>query len=78
MLFRRSGKKPNIAIGSVYERHLQENIKEQAEVTWLGDDPFGIPHVRFNVVFPGIDESRDARLLAVATFQERYAQAGAA
>lgn len=75
MLFRRMEKNPDITIGSVFERNLRENIKELAEVTWLGKDHYGIPHVRFDVVIPGIDETRDARLLAVKIFQERYAQA---
>jgi hypothetical protein len=77
MLFRRSLKNADVTIGAIYERILQENIKERAQVTWIGNDSTGIPHVRFDVVIPGIDESRDARLLAMATFQERYAQATA-
>ena len=75
MFFRRAEKNPDISIGSRFERSLRENIKELAEVTWLGKDYFGIPHVRFDVIIPGIDESRDARLLAVKIFHERYAQA---
>lgn len=77
MFFWRAEKKPHIAIGLVYERNLKDNIMERAEITWLGDDRVGIPHVRFDVIIPGIDECRDARLLAVKIFAARYAQSSA-
>lgn len=81
MLFRRADRDKSLATGAVYERDREFNLTELATVVWVGNDPFGIPHVRFSVTVPGFDEAPDIRVLSATVFRERYrlsAQASAA
>ena len=72
MFFRRKQNDDVVTAGAVYEREREYNLTEQALVTWVGNDSFGIPHVRFRVTVPGFDEMVDNRVLATEVFQERY------
>jgi len=72
MFFKRNAAAEQLNEGAVFERAREHNLTEQATVTWVGKDPFGIPHVRFRVTIPGFDEADDYRVLAVDVFRERY------
>lgn len=65
---------PEITKGAYFERLLAQQVKELAEVVWVGEDAVGIPHVRFNVSYvrsQGL-EAQGSRMLAVASFAQRY------
>ena len=76
MFFKRSKPEGDLTEGAVYVRDREHNLTEHALVTWVGNDCFGIPHVRFRVTVPGFDEMADNRMLAVEVFQERYRRSG--
>ena len=61
--------------GSLFERVHGSSLVELAEVEWIGNDPFGIPHVRFGVscIWPNRSEPEGGtRVLALECFVERY------
>jgi hypothetical protein len=72
MFFKRhiSAHEPNA--GETYERNCAHNMIERATIIWVGEDCFGIPHVRYRVTIPGLDSSDDLRVLARDVFQQRY------
>ncbi|HZD25980.1 MAG TPA: hypothetical protein VE631_06930 [Alphaproteobacteria bacterium] len=72
MLFQRTKPRETLMAGAIYERDREYNMKEHATITWVGEDCFGIPHVRFRVTIPGFDETDDLRVLAEDVFRSRY------
>ncbi len=64
--------------GTIYQRLHKNNLMEEAEVLWIGEDSFGIPHVRFNVRFKGLDHPsthEGTRTLALSIFAEQFTPA---
>ncbi len=62
--------------GAFFERSLALQVKELAEVVWIGEDAAGIPHVRFNVSYvrsQGL-EAQGSRMLAIDSFTQRYSR----
>ena len=74
MLFKRRKLNENVCAGSVFERVHSTNAVERAEVLWVGNDWAGIPHVRFEISYlrSHCRESQGMRILALASFAERY------
>ena len=73
-LFKR-GSEPTLEKGFVYRRVRADRTVETAKVLGLHHDSFGIPHVRFQVMFGRIDglPQRDGpRMLSVASFMQQY------
>lgn len=70
----------DIKAGSVYQKVHSGNIVETATVVSVGEDSFGIPHVRFQVCFerPNRKFLEDARVLALESFAEQYLRPSAA
>ncbi len=75
MLFRRENSVSEVAAGAVYRRVHPDNMVETAKVLSVGQDCFGIPHVRFNVSFGRTNRTLfedGPRVLALASFTEHY------
>lgn len=73
-LFKRESE-PTVEKGCVYRRVRADRTVETAKVLELHNDSFGIPHVRFQVMFGRIDglPQRDGpRMLSVASFMQQY------
>ena len=73
--FRRGPNTAAIRTGCVYRRIRSNNMVETATVIDIRDDPFGIPHVKFNVTIARSDRSLSwecKRVLALRSFAERY------
>ncbi|MHA1536576.1 MAG: hypothetical protein ACTSUD_03390 [Alphaproteobacteria bacterium] len=71
----RGGALEYIKAGGVFRRTRKDRVVETAEITAVYNDPLGIPHVRFEVVFakPDCTSYREGpRVLAVATFFETF------
>lgn len=70
----------DIKAGSVYQRVHSGSIVETATVVSVGEDSFGIPHVRFQVCFerPNRKFLEDARVLALESFADQYLRSSAA
>lgn len=71
----RGGSLEYIKPGGVFRRTRKDTMIETAEITAVYNDPQGIPHVRFDVIFekPDCDTYRDGpRVLALATFFETF------
>lgn len=65
-----------IRTGNVYRRVRRDNTVETAKVIAIDNDPFGIPHVRYEVAFGRNDHttlSEGQRILALQRFAEHYA-----
>lgn len=74
MFFARKKSPGQVVEGSVFERNRGHDITERARVVWVGKDPVGIPHVRFEVSMNGAEEPREERILAVDVFTNLYQQ----
>lgn len=72
MFFRRKKLQEALTAGATFKRTREHNVTEFATVTWVGEGPFGIPHVRFQVIVPGHDDAADTRILAVSAFIDSY------
>lgn len=73
-LFRRESE-PALEAGFVYRRVRADRTVETAKILGLHKDSFGIPHVRYQVMFGRIDglPHRDGpRMLSVASFMQQY------
>lgn len=71
----RGGALEYIKPGGVFRRTRKDATTETAEITAVYNDPSGIPHVRFDVVFEkaGCASYREGpRVLAVETFFETF------
>lgn len=65
-----------ICTGAVFRRVRQDNTVETAKVIAIDKDSFGIPHVRYQVVFGRRDHAplvEGQRVLALQRFAETYA-----
>ncbi len=74
-MFRRRHGTSVVTEGSLFERVHGNSMVELAEVEWNGNDPFGIPHVRFGLSsnWPNRSEPEGGtRVLALECFVERY------
>ena len=74
-LFKRD--EPAIEKGCVYRRVRMDRTVETAKVTSLYKDSFGIPHVRYQVVFgrvDGVPHHDGQRMLSVEAFMQQYGQ----
>ena len=63
------------ALTNMFRRLHDNNLLEIAEITSVGTDAYGIPHVRFNVTFSRPDRyacEEGSRMLALRSFAERY------
>jgi len=73
-LFKRD-EEPSIERGCIYRRVRADRTVETAKVLGLHNDSFGIPHVRYQVMFGRVDglPHRDGpRTLSVASFMQQY------
>ncbi len=73
-LFKRD-EEPAIERGCIYRRVRADRTVETAKVLGLHNDSFGIPHVRYQVMFGRVDglPHRDGpRTLSVASFMQQY------
>lgn len=73
-LFKRDSE-PALEAGFVYRRVRADRTVETAKILGLHKDSFGIPHVRYQVMFGRIDglPHRDGpRMLSVASFMQQY------
>ncbi len=73
-LFKRD-EEPAIEKGYIYRRVRADRTVETAKVLGLHNDSFGIPHVRFQVMFGRVDglPHRDGpRMLSVTSFMQQY------
>jgi hypothetical protein len=64
-----------VQAGATYRRVHQDQMEETAEVLSVAEDPYGIPHVRFQVSFRRPNRNffdGGARMLALASFTDRY------
>ncbi len=71
----RGGALEYIKPGCVFRRTRKDAMIETAEITAVYNDPSGIPHVRFDVVFekPDCASYREGpRVLAVKTFFQNF------
>ena len=75
-LKKRQAEAGHVKAGSVYQKAHSGDIVEIATVLSVGEDCFGIPHVRFKVRFerPNRKFLEDARVLALESFAEQYCQ----
>lgn len=77
-LFRREPKFKAIQAGSIYRRYLADNTVETAEVLTIKDDPFGIPHVRYDVMIGRASDAHLAhdgtRILSLESFAEQFVE----
>ncbi|HEU0071867.1 MAG TPA: hypothetical protein VFS04_11275 [Alphaproteobacteria bacterium] len=72
-LFKRD--EPAIEKGGVYRRVRTDRTVETAKVLSLYNDSFGIPHVRYQVVFgrvDGVPHHDGQRMLSVDAFMRQY------
>jgi hypothetical protein len=75
MFFRRGKALEYVRPGNMFSRLHDNNLLEIAEITSVGTDAYGIPHVRFNVTFSRPDRyacEEGSRMLALRSFAERY------
>jgi hypothetical protein len=73
-LFKRE-EEPAIEKGCIYRRVRADRTVETAKVLGLHQDSFGIPHVRYQVMFGRVDglPHRDGpRTLSVTSFMQQY------
>lgn len=74
MFFRRGKGMEFIKAGSAFRRVHSEGMVETARVLSVASDSFGIPHVRYEVVFerPQRTVVDGPRILSLSTFTETY------
>lgn len=73
-LFKRDNE-PAIESGCIYRRVRADRTVETAKVLGIHRDSFGIPHVRFEVMFGRVDGlplQDGPRMLSVTSFIEHY------
>ena len=65
----------NVQAGTSFRCVHDDNLVETAEVEAVGEDRYGIPHVRFKLIFSRANRfifEEGTRMLALRTFAERY------
>ena len=80
MFFRNRKALPEVAAGAEFRRDHGNDLVERARVLAVAEDPYGIPHVRFQMSYLRADrvEQQSVRVLALASFAERYRARGVA
>jgi hypothetical protein len=61
--------------GTMFRRVHDDDLVEMAEVESVAADPYGIPHVKFKLVFSRSNRftyEEGTRMLALSTFIDRY------
>jgi len=62
--------------GGLFQRRHSHNMLETARVLSIGEDQFGIPHVKYEVKFESSQERgrsfEGPRVLALAVFADNY------
>jgi len=73
MFFKRA-KIPEVTKGAHYERLHNGNMIERVVVLWIGDDGFGIPHVRYRVSYttPNREAFEGTKMLSLESFSDLY------
>lgn len=79
MFFKRA-KTREIIKGAQYERLHNGNMIERVVVLSIGDDSFGIPHVRYRVSYstPNREEFEGTKMLSLESFSDLYTEVGGA
>ena len=75
MLFGRGKHMEYVQPGTAFRRVHDDELIETAEVESVAADPYGIPHVKFKVIFSRSNRftyEEGTRMLALRTFAERY------
>ena len=75
VFFRRSNAVEEVQPGRTFRRVHDDDLVETAEVESVAADPYGIPHVKFKVVFSRPNRftyEEGTRMLALETFADRY------
>lgn len=74
MIFKRHTNCNEVVEGGIYQHHFSDSTAERARVIWIGEDPAGIPHVRYEVsyVHPGKADPQGTRMLSLKTFRDHY------
>ena len=73
--FKRSDHDAKIEPGAIFQRQAEEkNLVETASVLKVKADPYGIPHVHYNIVYqrPYETIADGPRVLALESFRKRY------
>lgn len=74
-LFGRGKRLEYVKAGTTFRRVHDDDLIETAEVESVGEDPYGIPHVKFKVIFSRTNRftyEEGTRMLALRTFADRY------
>ena len=73
-LFKHGPSISDVRVGLLYRRVHHDNLVETARVLSVGQDSFGIPHVRFEVSVSSPSRTcfQDDRMLALETFARHY------
>ncbi len=71
----RSKRMDYVKAGTTFRRVHDDELVETAEVESVAADPYGIPHVKFKVIFSRENRfsyEEGTRMLALRTFADRY------
>jgi hypothetical protein len=75
MLFGRTKVVDYVQPGTAFRRVHDDELIETAEVEYVGADRYGIPHVKFKVIFSRANRfsyEEGTRMLALRSFIDRY------
>lgn len=75
MLFGRGRRMEYVQPGTTFRRVHEDELVETAEVESVASDPYGIPHVKFKLIFSRSNRftyEEGTRMLALRTFADRY------
>lgn len=73
--FGRAKRMEYVQPGTTFRRIHPDELIETAEVESVAADPYGIPHVKFKVIFSRTNRftyEEGTRMLALRTFADRY------
>jgi hypothetical protein len=73
--FGRNKRMDYVKAGTTFRRIHDDDLVETAEVEAVAEDPYGIPHVKFKVIFSRANRfsyEEGTRMLALRTFADRY------
>jgi hypothetical protein len=74
-LFGRNNRMDYVRPGTAFRRVHEDELVETAEVESVATDPYGIPHVKFRLIFSRSNRfsyEEGTRMLALSTFADRY------
>jgi hypothetical protein len=75
MLIRADRHMDDVQAGTVFRRVHDDDLVETAEVDSVSADRYGVPHVRFKVIFSRVNRfsyEEGTRMLALRPFVDRY------